>query len=518
MTDPVVPPNRSQPSSGAARLLEITSDLLVELEASGRISWLSESWRVSLGWELGDLLGTRIRDIVHPEDIPAADRIFDDAVRGRAIRGIVCRCRKRGGGYRWFEWRAMAAAAEGRVHGAGRDVTEIRARDEERSELARQQREQLRLESLGLLVGGVAHDFNNQLATILGSAEIAEAALDRGRDPRPQLKRILRTVEIAQSLCQELLAVAGRNQPTTDLFDLGRLVQDLEPLLGFASQARRARIEIESEDFLPPVEADLSQLRQVLLNLVDNGAKAASEAEDPRVRIRLRLADPEEELRPVVGSLPSPRARLLSLEVEDNGPGVPEEERARIFRPFVSSGLRGRGLGLATVASIVRDHGAAIEVSSSDDLGGARFRVLFRPTESGYVPLVEAAASRGSALVADDEASVRKVVEEVVQGMGLAAVSARDGSDALKRIDEGIADLRIAILDLAMPGADGLEVFRALRDRSPEVPVVLMSGYESLHDLSEARSTPHTVFLRKPFRLRHLREQTETLLESGGPA
>jgi two-component system cell cycle sensor histidine kinase/response regulator CckA len=368
-----------------------------------------------------------------------------------------------------------------------RDVTERHREQEERRELDLRMQEAQRLESLGLLAGGVAHDFNNYLAAILGAAEILSKKLPGGPATTEPLDIIRQAGWRASELSRQLLAYAGHAHLETRNVSLSALVVDTAQLLD-AATSKRVRLELDLPDDVPAVLGDVSQLRQVLLNLVTNASEALGDREG-HITVRTRGVD-----------------HSVTLSVSDDGRGMDAATRQKMFDPFFSTKGRGRGLGLASVLGIVRSHGGRVDVESATDLGttvrivlpasGAPAEPLERPRASALPPL-----QGGVVLVVDDEPGVRVVTARLLREAGLDAIEAADGRAAIALLERG-ARPDVVVLDMTMPGWSGEETLVELHRIDPSLPVILTSGYdESARHSPAAMPRPPAVFLQNPYRI-----------------
>jgi GAF domain-containing protein/CheY-like chemotaxis protein len=326
-----------------------------------------------------------------------------------------------------------------------------------------------KLRALGEMASGVAHDFNNLLASILGRAQLL---LERTQDVklRQWLKVIERAAMDGARTVRRLQDFTGirRDQPAVAV-DLNQVVQQvLETTESIWRQDRRrsgAEIEVETDlaEGLPPVAGDPAELREAVTNLVLNAVDAMPGG--GTLSLRTQVADGQ-----------------VQVEVRDSGTGIPEHIREKIFDPFFTTkGPKGTGLGLSMAYGILQRHNGRITVESAEG-HGTIFRLLFPPAVSGSV--VEAApppaAPAGSlvslhCLVVDDEEEVGEVVADILTTAGHTAVTARSGQEGVDRL--GVERFDVVFTDLAMPGMTGWQVARAVKDRTPEVPVVMMSGF-----------------------------------------
>ncbi len=409
-------------------------------------------------------------------------------------------------GDREYEVRVTSVSAD-RWLAIARDVTEARRAAAETATLAQRMQEAQKLESLGVLAGGIAHDFNNILTAILGYADLALIELPADTPLRHHLEQIVTSGRAAAELTRQLLAYSGKTVLSVETVDLPRLLEGMLPLVE-VSLGHRSRLRREVEGDVPAVAADSAQLRQVILNLVLNAAEAMDGAADGTIALRLFAADLP--LPAAAGTAPGELlapGRYVVLEIADQGCGMDEATRARMFEPFFSTKFPGRGLGLASVLGIVRGHRGGLEVESEPG-AGTRVRVYLPAlagVERGGDPPAAAAAwrGRGPALVVDDEPAVRGLAASLLQHLGFEVLTASDGAQAIDVVRSQPA-LRVVLLDVTMPQLDGVQTFHTLATLRPELPVVLSSGYHDAESLRPAGVAP-AGFARKPYRFEELR-------------
>ena len=391
------------------------------------------------------------------------------------------------------------------------DITERKRAEDERAALQRKLLEAQRLESIGLLAGGIAHDFNNLLTSILGYASLLRRKQPEGSPAGPGLRHIEVAAERAADLCRQMLAYSGKGRVRVRSVDLNELVRGTLALAQTSLAPGTEKIGFLPGEGMLRDRADLLQLRQVLLNLVMNAAEALPET-GGRVSVSTGLMAVDRPWLAAAYLAPElPEGDYAYLEVADDGCGIAPELQAKIFEPFFSTKFTGRGLGLAAVAGIVRAHGGAVRVASAPGQG-ATFRIVLplAPAEperiepAGAVsgeptPVGAVAASPLPWLVVDDEATVRQVAAEMLGASGVASVLAADGLQALGLFGADGRGFRAVLLDYSMPQLDGVETFRRLRQRRPDIPVVLMSGFAVEEALERFTGLGITGFLQKPF-------------------
>lgn len=388
------------------------------------------------------------------------------------------------------------------------DITERKRVEEERRGLEERARNAQKLESLGILAGGVAHDVNNMLQGILGHAELALGQLPPGAPARRALDEVVTSARSCAGLTTQLLAYAGKGRFVVEDVSLARLVEDMRGLL-LASVPKKATLELDLPADVPAVAADPSQLRQVVLNLVVNAGEAIGDRPGHiRVAVsgqRCAARCPCRELFPAADERSD--RDVVSLVVTDTGDGMDEATRGRIFEPFFSTKFAGRGLGLAAVHGILRRHGAGARVESAPGRGttftvhfpavaGARER---RPAPAG--PPAAEWRGRGTVVFADDEPAIRRFGRVALEGLGFTVVAACDGAEAIELCVRHRAELVCVVLDLAMPKLDGVETLASLRKLGVDVPVLLTSGYSQETFDARIADRGAWAFIHKPYAL-----------------
>lgn len=382
-----------------------------------------------------------------------------------------------------------------------------------RTEVARRQWEaQLqhtqRLESLGVLAGGIAHDFNNLLTGVLGSAELALLRLPQDAPARPEVEQIVTAAHRAADLTGQMLAYSGRGTFCVQPILLPALIREMEPLLR-ASLPKTCTLDFHLGGALPAIEADATQLRQVVMNLVLNAGEALGDTDGV---LTVRVAGRECDRAYLAGGVLDtkiPEGPYVALEVTDTGCGMSEETQARMFEPFFTTKFTGRGLGLAAVLGIVRGHRGTIRVTSEPGRG-TQIEALFPPTEKPVLPrpLAPPVApdwrGTGTILVVDDEPHIRAVAELALKKTGFTVLTAADGQEAVAVFQEHAPTIRAVLLDLTMPHMDGAATARALRQIRPEVRIVLSSGYTAEEATRQFTARDLVGFLQKPYAIEDL--------------
>jgi PAS domain S-box-containing protein len=364
-------------------LIEATHDLVAEVDAEGRVVFVSPSCEKVLGLRPEEMIGTTPFSLLHPDDVEHLAELFIGRVHAsHAPRsGRTFRIRHRDGSWRWLEGTGINfETAEGATHvvAVTRDVTERIEAERAQERLMQRVAQARRFESLGMLATGMAHDFNNLLTPILGAAGLALMDLPADSPARPRLERIQRTSSEAAALTNQLLEYAGMGGFDAERVNMPTVIAGVEdPLRG--AVGRRAALCIEHESEQPLIEADATQLGQLVLHVVSNAVDAIEEAGGDSGSVVLRtgsgLLDDATLARVPIGEDCDP-GPYAWLEVEDDGAGMDDATRARIFDPFFTTKLSGRGLGLSVVQGVVRKHRGAIELDSEKGRG-TRMRIWF---------------------------------------------------------------------------------------------------------------------------------------------
>lgn len=399
---------------------------------------------------------------------------------------------------------------QGRVvtmFGTIQDVTERLEAEHERLRLEEKLLHAQKLESLGVLAGGIAHDFNNLLTSILGNASLALDEVSSMSPIRQQLLDVEIASKRAADLCRQLLAYSGKGRFLVQPLSLNELVEEMAHLLS-VTISKKVVIKYHFCEQVPPVMADATQVRQVVMNLITNASEAVGEKSGVVVVTTGAMHCDEAYLKTTYLGEGLPEGQYSYVEVSDTGQGMDAETLVRIFDPFFTTKFTGRGLGLAAVLGIVRGHKGAIKVYS-ELKQGTTFKVLL-PAEAGQTaqPLADIAAQglagTGLVLVADDEETVRSVARSMLERAGYAVIEACDGQDAVVKFQARASEIRAVVLDMTMPHLDGEACFREIRRIRQDIKVLMTSGYNEQDVVSRFTGKGLAGFLQKPYTLNQL--------------
>ncbi len=428
------------------------------------------------------------------------------------------------GEVKWFEtFKTPLRDARGVVVGSvglAREITERKRAEEQRQLLERRIQETQKLESLGVLAGGIAHDFNNLLVGVLSNSELALEALSRARDLADVAERIaaVRNSALhAAELTNQMLAYSGRGHFDVRPISLTEMVREMDHLLS-ASISKKAHVHYQLTANLPAVQADVAQMRQVIMNLVTNASDALEDREG-QVYVRTGTEQRRKVVSEVYGPVPLPPGPYAFLEVADDGCGMNDETKNRIFEPFFTTKFTGRGLGLSAVQGIVRGHGGGIVLESAPG-SGTKIKVLLPCSDLPAVNLTRPKpdavgewTGSGLVLLVDDDARVRMVTELLLRSIGFEVLPTSTGREAIREFERCASEVRLVVLDVTMPDLNGDQVLAELRRRRPDVPVLLCSGYSEDEMCHRFSAEDMATFLQKPYPFDVFRARLRELLE-----
>jgi PAS domain S-box-containing protein len=489
-------------------LFEHHPDAVYSLDTEGRFLSANPACETISGYAPEELLGGSFAPHVIPERSDAVRAHFQAAIAGTAQRFETVIRHKHGYHVELDVTNipmVVGAQVVG-VFGIARDLTAQRA-------LEAQLRQAQKMEAVGRLAGGVAHDFNNILAAITGFAELVRDNLAPNSPDRADVDEILKGARRAAALTRQLLAFSRKQVLQPEVLELNQVVREtatrLGPLLGAALHV----VTLPAPSVVP-VFADRTQLEQVLMNLALNARDAMPRGGTLTMEVAVAPA--------AVGGAPE-----AVLVVSDTGVGMAPAVKARVFEPFFTTkpAGRGTGLGLATVHGIVEQSGGTVCVSSREG-HGTTFTItlpLAEPAARGKEvvqepPAEPVAAHRdrgvGTVLLVEDEAAVRAIARRVLERAGYQVLTARHGADALRVLDEHGAGVDVLLSDVVMPEMGGVELAARVAERLPGVRVVLMSGYADADLGAIGQDGMVDGFVAKPFTAESLLETLQQVARS----
>ncbi len=502
-------------------VLEIGAHGLWDYDYPSKTPQHDQSWRLNLmGFTAADLAANPdlIRNRIHPDDRPRMAAADARVATGHDDVVMDYRVQTKAGDWRWISsrGRVTSRAPDGkplRAVGTNTDVTHLKRQEAERAELQAKMLEAQKLESLGVLAGGIAHDFNNLLAVILGNASLIRQDLPSSHTAKRNLDQIEVASRRASDLCRQMLAYAGQGTFAREHVSLVSLIANTTELLRL-SIGKHVTIDFELDPATPGIEADRTQMQQVVMNLVINASEAIS---PPSGNVKLRTGRGRIPLDELVDAVHRPEqitGDFAWLEVTDSGCGMTPETRAKIFEPFFTTKFTGRGLGLAAVLGIVRAHRGVFIVRSTPGQGST-FRIFLpaaapklfaepAPAKTNAPALPPAPAPRPESsaltiLVADDEANVLSMVKHVLERSGHRVVVAHNGREAVEIFAARRYEFGLVLLDLTMPVLGGAEALVEIRALNSATRLIMMSGYGQSDVLRPLRANGRVGFIAKPF-------------------
>jgi two-component system, cell cycle sensor histidine kinase and response regulator CckA len=506
-------------------LADNAPDFISLHDPDGRYIYASPVAMRMLGYRPEEMVGSPITSFLREEDrekVLAENRrlVAKEVVSGTLLHRI----RRKDGTLAEIEAVASSVLDDrGDVRQVLRIARDLTGRRVTESHLTERQK----VEAIGMLAGGVAHEFNNLLIGITGAAEMLSLLLAGHVEAEKYLAMIERNGSRAVELTRQLLAYARRGRHRPEVLPLNRTIAAEVPFLEAALPASVGLRLALAED-LPPVLADASQIKQVLMSLCLNAGESMSGGGIVTIRTGAEVepaSGPEDSIRKtgrrierrLRSGFPAPEPMAV-LEVLDAGCGMDEETVARVFEPFFSTKSVGRGMGLAAVRGIVDNHGGGIRIVSEAGKGTA-FAVLFPAVREGparrEIPGRPASRDmKGLVLIADDEDDVRAMVRAMVESFGYDVIEARDGCEAVDLFRDRHHEIDLVLLDLMMPRMTGEEAFAEIRRINSRVPGILASGYDESGRVGVIEAAGFVSFLQKPFRRGELGLKVREALEN----
>ena len=495
-----------------AQILDQISDAVSVVDLQGRITYWNQAACRLYGWAADEVLEQKAHEVLYRGDPEVLHEMLREVNARRSWAGELTKVSRSGKTIIVEHRRTVLQDANGLVTGylcIDIDITD-------RKKYERASRRSQRLESIGTLAGGIAHDLNNVLTPILMGAKL----LSSGRSPTNSqglLNTMVASAERGAGLIKQLLAFAGGIRGEQSRVDMKQLLAETRGLLEH-TLPKSIQIEIRGEEVCPPVLGDATELSQVLTNLCINARDAMPDGGTLTVEAAsIQVNGNASQLHP--DARPGPYALL---KVSDTGCGMGPEVLDRIFDPFYTTKDvgKGTGLGLATVQGIVKSHGGFIVVYSEPG-NGSKFSV-YLPTiatdeSTANVFLGEAIAESGNGrtiLLVDDEAFILQMTAAALEADGYRVLTARDGSAAMVMFSQHCNEISAVILDLMMPGLDGLQTLDQLRRIDPGVAVIASSGLRTSQREAEVLERGAKAFLPKPYSETELLQTLSRVLKS----
>ncbi len=483
-------------------IVESSGDSIYVYNFEGTILTWNRAAEELYGYSEREIVGRNVREIVPPNYVAEISEVINPAVlNGRIIRNLESKRIRRDGTI----FPALLTISPVRDEGGNPVALSVIARDiSDQKSSEESLRETQKLESLGLLAGGIAHDFNNLLTGVIGYASLLSDELPAGSPQADKLKGLMQAAERMAQLTSQMLAYSGRGHFVIEPVDLSQQVIQISSLVQ-ASIPKNVELRLALANDLPSVEVDVSQLHQIVMNLVINAAESIGNSQGT-VELRTELETiGEEHLKANLARTFPQTGEYVAITVEDTGCGMDDLTRSRIFDPFFTTKFTGRGLGLSSVLGIVRGHRGLITVDSHPG-AGTKFRVFFPVSGARARKQAQPAhdeGGSGTVLVVDDEDVVRTMAKSALERLGFKVLTAVNGGDALRIYAERHRAIDLVLLDMTMPVMGGGEAFKRLLEIRPDAAVIAMSGFHE-REAKQRFGSGIMGFVQKPFTISQL--------------
>ena len=459
------------------------------------------------GYTADEVIDTPFTDYVYPDELPKVVDYYNRRMAGdETVSTYETALRHRDGSKIDVELNTGIITYQEKPAALAiiRDMTE-------RKRLEAQLQQAQKMEALGTLAGGIAHNFNNLLMGIMGNASLMVSETDSAHPNYEKLKNIEKLVDSGSKLTQQLLGYAREGRYEIIPLNLNQLMKETSDT--FRATKKEIRVHRELAENLFPIDADQGQIEQVLLNLYVNAADAMPGGGDLFLKT-INVTDKDMKGRPYK---PKPGNYVL-LTVKDTGTGMDKRTTERVFDPFFSTkGLgKGTGLGLASVYGIIKAHGGYIDVESKKG-SGTTFKIYLPAAEKKVEMVAKSARQiiKGSetVLLVDDEPMVLEVGINMLKKLGYTVLEAKGGREAVKVYEANKDKIDLIILDMIMPDRGGGETYDQMKEIDPTVTVLLSSGYSIDGQATEILERGCNGFIQKPFTIKELSGRIREILE-----
>jgi PAS domain S-box-containing protein len=503
-------------SEGHFRKLFEQSIDAIFIHQSSRIIDVNNRACEMLGYSKNHLLTMAIEDLHPEEDRPESRRKVDTAHRVESIL-FETQFTKADGTMVDVEVNSRIIDHERKIiQGIARDITERKQAEETNKKLQTQLQQSQKLESIGRLAGGVAHDFNNILTVIIGNAELLSISLGKDNPLQGRVEEISKGGERAASLTRQLLAFSRRQMLQPQVLDLNSVIPNMDKML-----RRLIGEDIDLETVLAPdlgsVEADPGQIEQVIMNLAVN----ARDAMPTGGKLTIETANVDLDKTYASKHIAVKPGPYVMMAISDTGTGMDEETRSNIFEPFFTTKEKGKGtgLGLSTVYGIVKQSGGNIWVYSEPEKGTTLKIYLPRvekiaETAEKVKATAESLTGSETIMVAEDDKMVRDMARSILQQYGYSVLDAEDGESAIRLSEKYEGDVHLMLTDVVMPGMSGRVLAERLAGKRPKMKVLYMSGYTDNAIVHHGVLGKDMNFLQKPFTVEALVKKVREVLDS----
>lgn len=484
----------------------------------------NERWAEMLGYTLEELESDAKtwRSLIHPDDMAMVNQIAAEHEAGRTpFFQAEHRLRSKSGEWKWvLNWgKVVERDKDGRplrATGTHLDITERKQEEEKRLKLEAQIQQAQKFESLNLMAGSIAHNFNNLLMVVLGNLELALDNLPPLSPERKDIENAEKAAKHAAELSNLMLTYVGHKQMAMQELDISEIIKGMSEILELAISKKAV---LKFNPGLNPAffKGDPTQIRQVVMNLVSNAAEAIGDNQGT-ITLTTGTTFCDRSCFPLPFQKENlPEGDYVYLEVADTGCGMDQETQEKIFDPFFTTKFQGRGLGMAVVLGILRAHSGTILLDSQPG-EGTTIRVMFPALEVSEKDETKAPTDKykrkgkGTVLMIDDDADVLLVGERMLNRLGFQVLTTPNAAEAIEIFKKLADNIDCVLINLTMPQMDGVELFYKLREIRKDIPVIICSGYTEEQVMTRFHEIKPEGFIQKPYRIRQLEEKMKSVM------
>lgn len=495
------------------QVIDLNPNFIFAKDREGRFTLVNRAVAEAYGTTAEELVGKKdadfnenLQEVEHfrKDDLDVMDSLMEKFIPEEVITDAS-------GKTRWLQTVKRPIIDENgfaeQLLGVATDISDRKKAEEERVKLETQIQHSQKLESLGILAGGIAHDFNNLLMGIVGNADLLLMDLEEHSPHRKKAKHIKAASRRLAELTNQLLAYSGRGAFLIDRVNLSQITDEMVNLLNTII-SKKAVLHFNFPRELPTIKADVTQIRQIVMNLITNASDALGK-ESGEIFLNTGTVEIDNDFDKKLKLIEKVKpGNYVFLEVRDTGCGMEQETLSKIFDPFFTTKFIGHGLGLAAVLGIVRSHKGSLSVDSVKDKGTS-IKIFFPTADDentanpgSAVPILHTSLSKRKTkhiLIVDDEITMRSVTKTMLEKFDYGASLATNGNEALIQLRDNIDSFAAVLLDINMPEKDGRETLIEIRKLSKSIPVILTSGYTALDATKDFPAGSFSAFIQKPF-------------------
>ncbi len=489
-------------------------------DSAGRFVEVNQAFLDMLGYTRETALTLSDLELTHPDDRAETGRLCEEVCQGKASSyRQEKRYMTRDGESIWATVRVTvlrdATVTVRYWLGIIENITDRRQAEKERQQMAAQVQQAQKMEAIGTLAGGIAHDFNNLLMAIQGNISLLLLTKEPHHRDTSYLKNIETAVQRASELTRQIVGFARGGKYEVRITDLNQVLAKAADMFGRSKKEITVHTHLQRD--LWPVEADQSQIEQVLLGMFVNAWQAMPDGGELRLTSANAVVAPDDPQKPMEAA----GGRYACIAIVDTGVGMDAAVQARIFEPFFTTKATGQatGLGLSSAFGIIKSHHGFITVQSQPGRGSI-FRIYLpatgeeAPSLPPPLPRRRTANTARTILLVEDEGIVAEIGRQMLERLGYQVLVAQSGAEALTLYTQHQAEIDLVILDMIMPGMGGGVVFDRLHSLSPETPVLLSSGYSLNGQALDILKRGCRGFIQKPFNIEQLQQKINEILKS----